>query len=287
MYMRNLVILFFAMTLLASCKPSTGTLPSKYEYIMHTKGTGEKVQAGDLVFFQYSMRNEDSVVVSSYSAPETPSVTVPDAQMLAGQPNPIIEAILLMGKGDSLTIIVPLDTVPQKPMGFENEKFLYYSLSIKDVRKKKELDAAVSKIEKIVKSDLKAYNDGSIKNLKTTPSGLKYIIHEEGKGMRPDSSNLVSVEYYGALVSDGTPFDNSYSRGTPYQLMIGVGQVIPGWDEGIMMLPVGTKATLFIPSKLAYGEAGSPPVIPANADLVFYIDIKKAEKATMPPMPMQ
>lgn len=287
MYMRNLVILFFAMALLASCKPSTGKLPSGYEYIMHTKGTEEKVQAGDVVYFQYSMSNEDSVVVSSYSAPEAPSLTVPDAQMLAGQPNPIVEALMLMGKGDSLTIIVPLDTVPQKPMGFENEKFLYYSVSIKDVRKKKDLDAAVAKVEAGVKADLEAYKKGTIKDLKTTASGLKYIIHEQGKGKVPTAGNVVSVDYYGALVSDGKMFDSSFSRGSAYTLQIGVGQVIPGWDEGIMLLPEGTKATIFIPANLGYGEQGSPPVIPANADLVFYLDLKKVTEAPASPMPMQ
>ena len=86
------------------------------------------------------------------------------------------------------------------------------------------------------------------------------------------SGNKVQVHYVGTLM-DGTKFDSSRDRGSPFKFTIGKGEVIKGWDEGVMNFPVGTKATLFIPYALAYGEAGSPPTIPAKSDLVFYIEV--------------
>ena len=76
------------------------------------------------------------------------------------------------------------------------------------------------------------------------------------------------------MLKDGNIFDQSYERGQPIDFPLGVGQVIKGWDEGIGLLKPGGKATLIIPASLGYGEAGSPPVIPENAELVFYVELQ-------------
>ena len=68
-------------------------------------------------------------------------------------------------------------------------------------------------------------------------------------------------------------FDNSFSRGEPFVFPLGAGQVIKGWDEGLALLPKGTKATLFIPYELGYGETGSPPSIPPRSELIFYVEV--------------
>lgn len=106
----------------------------------------------------------------------------------------------------------------------------------------------------------------------TTDSGLQYIIIEEGTGERPQPGDLVSVHYVGKL-ADGTEFDNSYTRGQPYTFPLGQGQVIPGWDEGIALLTVGSKATLIIPPDLAYGSQGAGGVIPPDATLTFEVEL--------------
>lgn len=106
----------------------------------------------------------------------------------------------------------------------------------------------------------------------TTDSGLQYTITQEGTGERPQPGDLVSVHYVGKL-ADGTEFDNSYTRGQPYTFPLGQGQVIPGWDEGISLLTVGSKATLIIPPDLAYGPQGAGGVIPANATLTFEVEL--------------
>ena len=105
-----------------------------------------------------------------------------------------------------------------------------------------------------------------------TDSGLRYQIIQEGIGVKAEKGQTVSVHYKGQLL-DGTVFDSSYKRNQPIDFPLGVGQVIPGWDEGIQLLKVGDKARLVIPSDLAYGSAGAGGVIPPNATLIFDVEL--------------
>jgi len=118
--------------------------------------------------------------------------------------------------------------------------------------------------------------DAAIAGLKAgaekTASGLMYIMHEEGKGPKPAAGQNVKV-HYELKLADGLVVDSSYSRGTPLDIPIGVGQVIPGWDEGIQLLNEGSKATLIVPSELGYGPTGAGGVIPPNATLIFKVEL--------------
>jgi peptidylprolyl isomerase len=118
--------------------------------------------------------------------------------------------------------------------------------------------------------------DAAIADLKAgaekTASGLMYIMHEEGKGPKPAAGQNVKV-HYELKLADGVVVDSSYSRGTPLDIPIGVGQVIPGWDEGIQLLNEGSKATLIVPSELGYGPSGAGGVIPPNATLIFKVEL--------------
>jgi len=118
--------------------------------------------------------------------------------------------------------------------------------------------------------------DAAIADLKTgaekTASGLMYIMHEEGKGPKPTAGQNVKV-HYELKLADGVVVDSSYSRGTPLDIPIGVGRVIPGWDEGIQLLNEGSKATLIVPSELGYGPSGAGGVIPPNATLIFKVEL--------------
>jgi FKBP-type peptidyl-prolyl cis-trans isomerase len=105
-----------------------------------------------------------------------------------------------------------------------------------------------------------------------TASGLRYQIIQKGNGKKAEKGNMVSVHYKGQL-ADGTVFDSSYKRNSPLDFQVGVGQVIPGWDEGICLLNVGDKARLVIPSDLGYGSAGAGGVIPPDATLVFDVEL--------------
>ena len=109
-----------------------------------------------------------------------------------------------------------------------------------------------------------------------TESGLRYQIIQEGNGAKAEKGQTVSVHYKGQL-TDGTVFDSSYKRNQPIDFALGVGQVIPGWDEGISLLKIGDKARFVIPSDLAYGSAGAGGVIPPNATLVFDVELVNAK----------
>lgn len=103
-------------------------------------------------------------------------------------------------------------------------------------------------------------------------SGLGIKIIQEGSGALPENGMEVTVHYTGWLL-DGTKFDSSIDRGTPFKFKLGQGRVIKGWDEGVSKLKIGSKAFLKIPSKLGYGARGAGRSIPPNSTLIFEIDV--------------
>jgi FKBP-type peptidyl-prolyl cis-trans isomerase FkpA len=105
-----------------------------------------------------------------------------------------------------------------------------------------------------------------------TASGLKYQDLVVGSGTEARPGNVVSAHYTGWLV-DGTKFDSSHDRGTPYSFQLGERAVIDGWDEGLVGMKVGGKRKLVVPPGLGYGAEGSPPRIPPNATLVFDVEL--------------
>jgi peptidyl-prolyl cis-trans isomerase A (cyclophilin A) len=134
-------------------------------------------------------------------------------------------------------------------------------------KKKKEEEFAANQ-QKLV-DELKA-------SMQSTPSGLFYKITKKTDGVAPQKGDEVAVHYAGKLV-DGTEFDSSFKRNQPIDIPIGVGQVIKGWDEGIMLLKEGETATLLIPSELGYGANGAGGLIPPNAWLIFDVELVKVK----------
>ena len=104
------------------------------------------------------------------------------------------------------------------------------------------------------------------------PSGLQYEVLAEGKGRKPKATDKVQCHYHGTLI-DGQVFDSSIQRGTP--AVFGVNQVIPGWVEALQLMPEGSRWKLYIPSDLAYGEQVAGGSIPANATLIFEVELIK------------
>lgn len=121
------------------------------------------------------------------------------------------------------------------------------------------------------------------KGVITTASGLQYKILTEGTGPRPAAEDVVQVHYEGRL-RDGTVFDSSYQRGEPVAFPLS--QVIPGWTEGVQLMPVGSKFHFWIPPELGYGAEGAGGVIPPNAVLEFDIELLAiAPRGMMPGHP--
>jgi len=104
----------------------------------------------------------------------------------------------------------------------------------------------------------------------TTKSGLQYKVIKKGNGPKPGPNDTVKVHYKGTLL-DGTEFDSSYKRNEPAQFK--VGQVIPGWQEALQLMPVGSIFELYLPPDLAYGDRGAPPVIEPGSMLIFQVEL--------------
>ncbi len=106
-----------------------------------------------------------------------------------------------------------------------------------------------------------------------TASGLMYVVDNEGEGGSPKSGATVTAHYTGRLLANDLKFDSSYDRKDPIRFPVGVGKVIPAWDEALLAMKKGEKRTLIIPPELAYGSQGAGGVIPPNAWLVFDVEL--------------
>ncbi len=116
----------------------------------------------------------------------------------------------------------------------------------------------------------------------TVPSGkppTKLVVKDlvTGTGATAQAGDTVSVHYVGVSYSNGKQFDASWDRGEPFTFPLGGGQVIPGWDQGIVGMKVNGRRELIIPPDLAYGQQGQPPAIAPNATLVFVIDLLRVQ----------
>ena len=105
------------------------------------------------------------------------------------------------------------------------------------------------------------------------PTTLETRDITEGEGPEAKDGDQLSMQYVGALYSNGKEFDASWDRGQPFDFQLGGGQVIPGWDQGIVGMKAGGRRELIIPPDLGYGAQGSPPSIPGDSTLIFVVDL--------------
>ena len=264
---------------------------SGYNYVTCVDLEGNPGAQGDWVFIHArgtvpsSSGQGDSVVFDTHEDGRPTPIQLPTEGAPRGQLSPLQDVLALMSEGDSLQFEYPLDSMSMQsaPLGSHVEAITYH-VKVYDImtpdqfatwrsNEMKKNTERLADIEVIVAETYGKYKANELR-INRTPSGLGYIIHEEGKGPNPQVGQVVDAQYYGFLASDGEMFDNSFQRGQPFTFQLGMGMVIPGWDEGFQLLNKGAKATLFIPAELGYGERGSGATIPPGSELIFYVELE-------------
>lgn len=257
-------------------KASTFEGGQKYFFYKENK-QNPLIKIGDFAVMKIMIKNyKDSIIMSNFNEP------APATQVIQKGTRGFVESFLLsMHKGDSASVWISSDTLA-KQMGQELPAFipkgseLHYVIKIVNVMSKAEMDKK-DKLEKAKQpledeKLIKAYITKNKIKAQRTPSGLYISKSKITTNAFPKAGDMVKVHYTGRNLK-GEVFDSSVERGQPFEFSLGRGQVIKGWDEGIMMLKKGEKGLLLIPSGLAYGASSQGAKIPANAVLIFEVEL--------------
>jgi len=278
--MQKLMLVSFVIitAVLIGCNkgPEVVTLESGLQYMDDSLGTGREAKADELVSIHFKgwmvPKDTASELFSDWSADQSKSTLSLGDSKMRNQPIKFIlnsgsfikgtdEGIVGMKVGGVRTMIIP----SKLAYGDAGVGFIPPNTDLKVIIELLEVkDRVVAEMWKVDST-----------SFKTTASGLKYAIISQGEGPAVEAGKVVTVHYSGYL-QDGTMFDSSVERDEPIQFVVGQGQVIPGWDEGMQLLKKGDKARFIVPPQLGYGEMVLEK-IPVNSTLIFdteVIDIK-------------
>ena len=271
-FMKSILIALFSVVFIFGCsnKPDSVTLKSGLKYNDIKVGTGTEAKNGDLIEIQFKgwIIKDSSDLFGDWSVDSTKKADLIADSYAMNQPMKFVlgtesfikgseEGIVGMKAGGQRAIVVP-SNLAYGPQGMgpippnTSIKVLIELVSTKE--------AVVAKMWDV---------DSTL--FKTTASGLKYAIIQEGEGELVGKEKQATVHYSGFLL-DGTKFDSSVERDEPFTFVAGVGQVIPGWDEGVQLMKKGSKARFIVPANLAYGDRDLGK-IPPNSTLIFDVEV--------------
>jgi len=312
---KNLMFLAFAAIALASCSGGFKQGKGGMLYNIHEDKSGTNIKEGDFISVNLIAKTDgDSILFNSYTTGRPIPTVVPKSQFNGD----VYSALTLLSEGDSATVKINADSMAKKgqpkPPGFKG-KYIVYQIKVEKVIAKGKLNDTMfqnrvteyfkqvtEKMKKEEPAKIAKYVADNKLNVSKTASGLNYVITKPGSGPTPVAGDTVEVNYTGKLLT-GKVFDTSiksvaekdkslFNPQNPYKPIkfpVGNKQVIAGWDEGLMLLNKGAKATLVIPSALGYGEQGMGP-IPPFSTLVFdveLVNIIKADPNAKPAAPQQ
>jgi len=288
----------------ASCNGGLKQGPGGLLYDVHSEKSKTKIKEGDFVAAYVVVKNDaDSIIFNSYDGSQ-PQYLVVEKPQFKGD---MMDGFKLVGEGDSVTIKTVADSAfkggQPRPEKFKSSKYIVYDLKIVKVIPKGTLTDEVfqrtistyirGQVETVKKEEpakIQKYIADNKLNVSKTDSGLYYVVTKPGTGPLMAPGDTAVVNYTGRLLSTGKVFDTNVKAEAvkaklehiemrpfqPIRIPVGmpVGQeaVIPGWNQGFLLLNKGAKATLIIPSKLGYGERGMQQ-IPGNAPLVFDVEL--------------
>jgi FKBP-type peptidyl-prolyl cis-trans isomerase FkpA len=261
--------------------------------------SGPSIKAGDFVTLNFIEKNDaDSLIASSYDNGQP----VPLVMRKTQNKGDAISALSLLSEGDSAILKINIDSVSVKGQPRQaglKGKYLVYNVKIEKVISKGNLSDQVfqgrcqaymqtlgDNIKKAEPSKIKKYIADNNLKVTTTASGLNYVITTAGAGEKPAMGDTVVVNYIGKLLS-GKIFDTSIKSEAqkakmpinpmnpykPIRFPLGTPGMIPGWNEGLQLLPKGSKATFILPSSLGYGAQGNGNAIPPFTPLVFNVEL--------------
>jgi len=282
----KLMIALVVLTALGiACSKYSGFKKDKdgFYYKFHVQNKKEiQPQLNDVVEITYNFRTKDTVIVDN--------ALVRDMIVESLYAGDIYSVLRKLHLGDSATFIMDGDTFYHyfmgEPFPFDSKE-LYFDVKLNNI-------IPIEEIEKQQMEQMKQYeemveefrlaeegliNDYIQQNnikVKPTENGLYFIKTVSGKGKAIKQGSKVSVHYTGKLL-DGTIFDSSVERGTPFEFTVGQGSTIPGWEESLLLMKGGDKATVLLPSKLAYGNRSPSYVIQPYTPLIFDIEILEVE----------
>lgn len=284
-------------TLLACNKGGDQTTDTGLQYNINKDEEGPTGQIGDMISIRMKVYNaKDSLLEDGFTYPTPIEFVMQKATFKGG----IEEGLLLLSKGDSATFKVPVDSMfneakgRQRPPFLEKGSLMKFIIKVVDIVpnkefKKKRIDAAKAQLQKVLQMptvvkqglvDDKILQDYFKKNNITpqkTAEGLYYTVETVGTGKQVMAGDSATLHYVGTSLLTGKEFDSSKKHGKPFTFNVGLGEVIPGWDLGIALFKVGTKAKLYIPSILAYGDKQAGPDILPNSILVFEVEVLKSK----------
>lgn len=282
---------------LASCNGGYKKGENGMLYNIYTDKSGPKIKEGDFILANLVIKNDaDSVLLSTYDQGRPSPLILPKPQYKGD----IFDAMTLFAEGDSATVKLSADSVfkkQPKPPGFKGKYLVYDIKIVKVVAKGKMSDgvfqAAITKYMEGLGNAEKAAEPAKIKNyvadkkltVNKTDSGLYYVITKPGVGANVANGDTALVTYTGSLLS-GKVFDTSIKDVavkaklgsldqrpyTPIKVVIGQKKVVAGWEQGLLLLNKGAKATLIIPSNLGWGANGAGP-IPPYSPVVFDVEV--------------
>lgn len=286
----SVAVVAAALVTLNACKPGFKKLGDGLEYSIVKDEKGDKTpKIGDVIEMHIRLKADDSLLADSRKENNNNPIQTPlQESEFKGD---WTHALKYLTAGDSAVIKVSLDSLKafmkgqqQLPPFMDGRKNLVYEVKVVSIKSQQEAEAeAKKKFMEYSKAQneaddkiLQEYFTKNSLNPTKTSSGLYYIMEKEGTGANPTRGQAVTVNYTGRTL-DGKMFDSNtdpaMNRVQPFTFTLGTGEVIDGWDEGVALMKKGSKAKLFIPSSMAYGEMGREPLIPKNAILMFDVEV--------------
>lgn len=286
--------------------------PKGGQYAIIKQGNGTKVKQGDVITFQFTQKTDkDSLLGSSYQMGKPAMVQVQPSKNVAD----LMEVFPLLSVNDSALVRVPTDSIfagheESRPPFLPKGSYLNFTIKVDKVQSLEEAMAErnaamektraeqatlAAKMRGLEVPSMNKYIADNKLSPATTASGLKYIIVQSATGPKPLPGDTLLVNYAGRTL-EGKLFDSSIESVAkagglnqpgrnyePIKFVVGNSEVIRGWDEGLLLMNEGSKATLIIPSALAYGERGGGEEIKPYSPLVFDVELVKVIKGVHKP----